>query len=293
MKLNGLPHHFWLDTHTDAIERQKVEYITRDFRKSLRDADASHILYALTITANENWVRNSDIWFDDDARNELMGSIYNSFIHRVSSAIEPNYKRKTHADKRFISWGVIEHYSRDDKTQDVKGALVPVRVSPHIHATIAVHPTWEDKFLSCFQRNFCRDHFSLSPDFIERCMTSWVKQVASVRLEVVWDEYEWSKYCLKQVPHRPQVDDYKNSNTGLFKHNGLTKKPITETEEDLPMRLTKNAVITDINQSRSVDAVRLSTDELPADRNKKLTELKQEIERKVRQNKDLTIVIVE
>ena len=124
-------------------------------------------------------------------------------------------------------------------------------------------------------------------------MTSLCEQIASVRLEVVWDEYEWSGYCLKQVPHHSQVDAYEKFNTGLFKHNGLTKKPITETEEDLPMRLTKNAVITDINQSRSVDAVRLSTDELPADRNKKLTELKQEIERKVRQNKDLTIVIVE
>ena len=59
------------------------------------------------------------------------------------------------------------------------------------------------------------------------------------------------------------------------------------------MRLTKNAVITDINQSRLVDAVRLSTDEMPSDRTKKMNELKKEIERRVRQNKDLTIVIVE
>ena len=59
------------------------------------------------------------------------------------------------------------------------------------------------------------------------------------------------------------------------------------------MRLTKNAVITDINQSRLVDAVRLSTDEMPSDRTKKVNELKKEIERRVRQNKDLTIVIVE
>ena len=59
------------------------------------------------------------------------------------------------------------------------------------------------------------------------------------------------------------------------------------------MRLTKNAVITDINHSKSVDAIRLSVDEIPTERIKKMNELKREIERKVRQKKNLTIVIVE
>ena len=124
-------------------------------------------------------------------------------------------------------------------------------------------------------------------------MTRLCEQIASVRVEVVWDEYEWSGYCLKQVPHHSQVDAHEKFNTGLFNHNGLTKKSIIENEEDLQMRLTKNAVITDINQSRLVDAVRLSTDEMPSDRTKKMNEVKKEIERRVRQNKDLTIVIVE
>jgi hypothetical protein len=59
------------------------------------------------------------------------------------------------------------------------------------------------------------------------------------------------------------------------------------------MRLTKKAVVADINKSRSVEAIRLSTDELPAERNKKIRELKTDIERKLRQNKNLTIVLVE
>ena len=59
------------------------------------------------------------------------------------------------------------------------------------------------------------------------------------------------------------------------------------------MRLTKKAVVADINISRSVDAVRLSTDELPAERNKKIRELKSSIEKKMRQKKNITIVIVE
>ena len=59
------------------------------------------------------------------------------------------------------------------------------------------------------------------------------------------------------------------------------------------MRLTKKAVVADINTSRAVDAVRLSTDELPAERNKKIRELKSSIEKKMRQKKNITIVIVE
>ena len=59
------------------------------------------------------------------------------------------------------------------------------------------------------------------------------------------------------------------------------------------MHLTKKAVVADINKSRSVDAVRLSTDELPTERNKKIKDLKTDNERKLRQNKNLTVVIVE
>ena len=59
------------------------------------------------------------------------------------------------------------------------------------------------------------------------------------------------------------------------------------------MHLTKKAVVADINTSRAVDAVRLSTDELPAERNKKIRELKSSIEKKMRQKKNITIVIVE
>ncbi|MDB2509499.1 hypothetical protein N9X32_03135 [Pseudomonadales bacterium] len=59
------------------------------------------------------------------------------------------------------------------------------------------------------------------------------------------------------------------------------------------MYLTKKAVVADINKSKSVEAIRLSTDELPAERNRKIKDLKTDIERKLRQNKNLTVVIVE
>ena len=59
------------------------------------------------------------------------------------------------------------------------------------------------------------------------------------------------------------------------------------------MHLTKKAVVADINKSKSVEAIRLSTDELPAERNRKIKDLKSSIEKKMRQKKNITIVIVE
>lgn len=59
------------------------------------------------------------------------------------------------------------------------------------------------------------------------------------------------------------------------------------------MHLTKKAVVADINKSRSVEAIRLSTDELPAERNRKIKDLKSSIEKKMRQKKNITIVLVE
>ena len=60
------------------------------------------------------------------------------------------------------------------------------------------------------------------------------------------------------------------------------------------MRLTKKAVVTaDINKCRSVEAIRLSSDELPVERTKKVREVRAELDRKLRQNKPITIVFIE
>lgn len=59
------------------------------------------------------------------------------------------------------------------------------------------------------------------------------------------------------------------------------------------MRLTKKAVVADINKSRSVEAIRFSSDEIPTERNRRIKGLNLEIEKKIRQNKNMTIVIVE
>ena len=216
MKLNELPKTFWTDTRADALERQKATMLTQDFRRKLKDLNASHSKYALTISTNQSSIHKAGIWFDIDARTELCSEIYQSFVHRISSAIEPNYKRNTHADKRFISWGVIEHRSRN--THEL--------CLPHIHATLAVHPSWEKEFLSCFERNFCSDHFSPSQDFQIRCLNSVMPKISSIRLEPMSDEYGWTTYCLKQVHFANGIPSA--SDALFFTHYGMSKNKVAK-----------------------------------------------------------------
>ena len=54
MKLNELPKTFWTDTRADALERQKATMLTQDFRRKLKDLNASHSKYALTISTNQS-----------------------------------------------------------------------------------------------------------------------------------------------------------------------------------------------------------------------------------------------
>ena len=58
------------------------------------------------------------------------------------------------------------------------------------------------------------------------------------------------------------------------------------------MRLTKKALTAEINKCRSVEAIRLSNDELKMERTKKVREVKAEIDRKLRQNRPIMIVFL-
>ena len=57
------------------------------------------------------------------------------------------------------------------------------------------------------------------------------------------------------------------------------------------MRITKPAAVKDINSSRSIDAVRVSFDDL--NRNQTVKDLQREIDKRVRGTKDFTIILVD
>jgi hypothetical protein len=57
------------------------------------------------------------------------------------------------------------------------------------------------------------------------------------------------------------------------------------------MRLTKPAVIKQINQSRSVDAIRVSVDD--TNQKKLIKDIKSELDKRMRTKKDFTIILIE
>jgi hypothetical protein len=177
------------------IERRRVDYLSRDFRTELKDREKQHTLYAFTMTAKEKHIREGVGWFDLDARQTFVETLFFKLLHRVSARCCANYKRNIHKDKRLIPFYSVEHHSK--KTGNL--------VSPHIHATIAVSPEWDDKFMSCFERKVCKEHYELRNDLIER----WSVKLGETELIHIPDNanlYNWMGYSTKQID--PDFNQY-------------------------------------------------------------------------------------
>ena len=195
MNIHEMPDSFWKDTREEALDREKISPILIKFNKTYTSYSKQHRLYALTLTARESYVRNSGIWFNDDSRERLINRLYHQLEHRLSSHAQKNYWRPIHSNKRMFSLGFIEHMSKGSKK----------RVAPHIHATIAIHNDWHDKVLGCFERNPCRDHYSLrSEHFSGNAWAELEKRVGSIRLERIYDSYKWNCYGGKNLDNNYQ-----------------------------------------------------------------------------------------
>ena len=177
----------------DSLKRKNIDKFSRQFFQQVNQRTQDHTFYAFTLSTREKYVREHIGWWDIDARESLLNGLYSRLIHRLSSKCCSNYKRPLHKDRTLLSLGVIEHHSREtgDLTQ------------PHIHSTIAVSNDWNDKFLSCFQRNLCREHYGLDYEmFSGDAIEQFNNKVSSTRLEMLptdHDKYEWIGYCIKQI----------------------------------------------------------------------------------------------
>lgn len=59
------------------------------------------------------------------------------------------------------------------------------------------------------------------------------------------------------------------------------------------MKITKYALTKDINRSRAIDAYRFSIDELKSEKDQQLKQLKQDIDKHMRQKKAFTLILIE
>lgn len=211
-------YHLRYSSRMKALEDDKAEKIMSNFQK--KNSNKPH--YAMTITSREHILRNQGIWEDEDARNAFMTSVINKSLHRISSGIESNYKRHTCAKFRLKAIGSIEHLNRKQTH------LVP----PHIHGILAVHPNWESRFLSLFERQTGAKGFSLSQDFWNSSMGSLRREVSDIHIKPISDLLRWSAYCFKQVPH-PELDINADDQWSAlaFTHDGLPKPKNSPTKD--------------------------------------------------------------
>jgi len=185
---------FFLDEMT-AREELKIKPLMKEFDETYVSLGRQHRLYALTLTARESFVREQSIWFNDDARERLISDLYHQLEHRLSSHAQKNYCRPIHHSKRIFSLGFIEHISKETKK----------RVSPHLHATIAIHNDWHDKILGCFERNLCRENYSMRAGiFSGNAWREFEKRVGSIRLENCYGFFRWNCYSGKSLDNEYQ-----------------------------------------------------------------------------------------
>ena len=197
----------------ESLKRKNIDKFSHEFFQQVNQRTQDHTFYSFTLSTREKYVRDNIGWWDIDARERFVNGLYSRLIHRLSSKCCSNYKRPIHKDRSLLSLAVIEHHSRTtgDLTQ------------PHIHSTIAVSNDWNNRFMSCFQRSLCREHYGLdyqmfSGDAIEQ----WKNKVSSTQLEVLptgHDKYNWIGYCIKQVD-----TTYQGGGSTLFINEGLGKR---------------------------------------------------------------------
>ena len=204
----------------NALVTKRIEPIVKEFKQKM-SLNEDHNLYAFTLYPKEHYVREEIDFYDDDARERLVISLYKYLNHRLSQYACKNYQRKIHKNRRMFSLLFIEHFSKgknlvsnDDDLEKMK--LVQQRVSPHIHATIAIHKSCEKKILECFERTTLNeDEFTLKEDaFKETSYTNFFNSIESTVLKRVRDFNAWSSYQCKEFVY--QID-YLN-HASVYKH---------------------------------------------------------------------------
>ena len=189
-------------------ERRVAQQINNEFESQILESDVS--LYAITLSTNESYVKNQNIWFDKEARSTLCEYLFKSFIHRVSSKICSNYKRNKYASQRIQSWGVFEHLSKETNELCI----------PHIHATLAIHSSWEDKFLSLFDYSATQNHWTINEECKVKCLSTLNPVITSIHLMKIDDAVGWGSYCLKNTINEESKQNQIQSE--VFTHNGLS-----------------------------------------------------------------------
>lgn len=151
------------------------EAATNSFISS-KDQDTKEF-YAVTLSPLESKIHSKGIWYDFDARERLVISLWNQVKHQLNRNLSNNYRR--YPDKQLKDFVAIEHYDKNQK------ALI----KPHLHGTLAIPKELKQAFEESFD-----ERGSLNLALFDTDIRSvFVKHIPSPD-----DLNLWNGYVLKQ-----------------------------------------------------------------------------------------------
>ena len=151
------------------------EAATKSFISS-KDQDTKEF-YAVTLSPLESKIHSKGIWYDIDARERLVISLWNQVKHQLNRNLSNNYRR--YPDKQLKDFVAIEHYDKNQK------ALI----KPHLHGTLAIPKELKQAFEESFD-----ERGSLNLALFDTDIKSvFVKHIPSPD-----DLNLWNGYVLKQ-----------------------------------------------------------------------------------------------
>ena len=151
------------------------EAATNSFISS-KDQDTKEF-YAVTLSPLESKIHSKGIWYDIDARERLVISLWNQVKHQLNRNLSNNYRR--YPDKQLKDFVAIEHYDKNQK------ALI----KPHLHGTLAIPKELKQAFEESFD-----ERGSLNLALFDTDIKSvFVKHIPSPE-----DLNYWNGYVLKQ-----------------------------------------------------------------------------------------------
>ena len=151
------------------------EAATNSFISS-KDQDTKEF-YAITLSPLESKIHSKGIWYDFDARERLVMSLWNQVKHQLNRNLSNNYRR--YPDKQLKDLVAIEHYDKNEKAI----------VKPHLHGTLAIPKELKQAFEESFD-----ERGSLNLALFDTDIRSvFVKHIPSPD-----DLNLWNGYVLKQ-----------------------------------------------------------------------------------------------
>ena len=170
-----------------------------------------HDLYAITLTAKESFVREQEMWNNEDAKNALISKLIHQLHHRLSGHAQTKYARGCFKQKRMFLTGIIEHRAKGWSVNDSTHQVEHAKVSPHLHGIVGIHSDYENKILECFNEEQQADSnsvYRLKKDLFKgNAWLQFEQAVESVQLERIWNLDGYADYIIKKVDMNVQQNN--------------------------------------------------------------------------------------